>query len=411
MGLFDFFKPKNQQETVSKNQKKPVNPLSAVVRNSPDSYVDASSVSPDERPFYNPDNYYTYYSYPGTEMATKVVTFEERKQKSYPSARGLYVAEILLLDYCDTGKYPKPKGGYPGLWWFKYGIRDVGHALKSLEDRGFIQWASKKGSLNGLKTDELKKILSDANLPTTGKKADLLERIATQIPEGNIVIPNYVPKYELTALGKQELEDNGYVPYMHKHKLTTTEDGRLGETFNVWSINKLLYKKKTSDWRKIVGDIERERFGVDMANAVADSKPERSLKKSDYLAKRDEMRAYLSSQQPAINKAIKSKGDGFHEGFRGINEKAVNQDKEALVDYYIAIGKKIDAPAYYREAAILLRKYGMYEEELRVIEAGLKNVPKQNAHWNKLLERKNKVLELIKKEQSSNRQHGEKTPM
>ena len=198
---------------------------------------------------------------------------------------------------------------------------------------------------------------------------------------------------------------------MHKHKLTTTEDGRLGETFNVWSINKLLYKKKTSDWRKIVGDIERERFGVDMANAVADSKPERSLKKSDYLAKRDEMRAYLSSQQPAINKAIKSKGDGFHEGFRGINEKAVNQDKEALVDYYIAIGKKIDAPAYYREAAILLRKYGMYEEELRVIEAGLKNVPKQNAHWNKLLERKNKVLELIKKEQSSNRLHGEKTPM
>jgi len=148
-----------------------------------------------------------------------------------------------------------------------------------------------------------------------------------------------------------------------------------------------------------------------MANAVADSKPERSLKKSDYLAKRDEMRAYLSSQQPAINKAINSKGDGFHEGFRGINEKAVNQDKEALVDYYIAIGKKIDAPAYYREAAILLRKYGMYEEELRVIEAGLKNVPKQNAHWNKLLERKNKVLELIKKEQSSNRLHGEKTPL
>ena len=398
MGLFDFLKPKNHQETVNKDQKKSVKSNAAVIRNSPDSYVDASSVSPDERPFYNPDNYYTYYSYPGTEMATKVVTFDERKKTSFPSDRGLYVAEILLLDYCETGKYPKPKGGYPGLWWFKYGIRDVGHALESLEERGFIQWASKKGSLNGLKVDELKQILSDAGLPATGKKTELIERIAAQIPEERIIIPNYVPKYELTELGKQELEDNGYVPYMHKHKFTTTEDGRFGETFNVWSINKLLHKKKTTDWRKIVGDIERERFGVDMANAVVESKPKQSLKKSDYLAKRDEMRQYLAAQQPTIKKAIKTKGSGFQEGIKGINEKSIDRDKEALVDYYIAIGKKIDAPAYYRDAAVLLRKYGMYEEELEVIEAGLKNVPEYNAHWNELLERKGKVLEIIKKE-------------
>lgn len=40
----------------------------------------------------------------------------------------------------------------------------------------------------------------------------------------------------------------------------------------------------------------------------------------------------------------------------------------------------------------------MYEEELDVIEAGLKNIPRNNTHWNKLLERKEKVLEIINKQ-------------
>lgn len=38
------------------------------------SYVDASSINPDERPYYKPDEYYTYYSYPGTEWARRVIT-------------------------------------------------------------------------------------------------------------------------------------------------------------------------------------------------------------------------------------------------------------------------------------------------------------------------------------------------
>ncbi len=151
MGLFDIFKSK---KTIGVSDG-----ISHAVSNSKDSFADSSSISPDERPYYQPDDYYTFYSYPGTEMATRVITFEERKKTAYPSARGLYVAEIMLLEYCSQGKYPKPKGGYPGLWWFKYGIRDVGHALESLKARGFLQWAPKAKSLGTLKVDELKQLL------------------------------------------------------------------------------------------------------------------------------------------------------------------------------------------------------------------------------------------------------------
>lgn len=84
-------------------------------------------------------------------------------------------------------------------------------------------------------------------------------------------------------------------------------------------------------------------------------------------------------------------------------QKSENPVKSRLVKFYIAIGKRFDAPALYREAAKLLRKYGMYEEELSVINAGLLNIPKNNSHRDELFERKKKVQELIKKKRHSRR--------
>lgn len=388
MGLFDIFKSK---KTIGVSDG-----ISHAVSNSKD-FADSSSISPDERPYYQPDDYYTFYSYPGTEMATRVITFEERKKTAYPSARGLYVAEIMLLECCSQGKYPKPKGGYPGLWWFKYGIRDVGHALESLKARGFLQWAPKVKSLGTLKVDELKQLLINEGLSTVGKKADLVSRIAAEIPDERLVIPDYEPKYELTDLGKAELDDNGYVPYMHRHNHLTTEDNRFGETFTVWDINKLFPDGNATNWRRVVGDIEKKRFGVDMANAIPVEKTREVSKKTDYVAQRDEVREYLESMKNEIAKGIKTAGDGFAEESQGLDLKSTGRDKEALVKFYISIGKRFDAPALYREMAKLLRKYGMYEEELSVIKAGLLNIPKNNSHRDELFERKKKVQELIKK--------------
>ena len=384
MGLFELLKGKSKINSDTNSTVK--------ARNSPDSYIDSSTVSADERPFYQEDSYYTYYSYPGTDMAVRVIPFDERKKTTYPSARGLYVAEIMLLEYCRNGKYPKPSSGYPGFWWFKYGIRDIGHALESLEKRGFIQWASKIESLGELKIDVLKQILINSCLPATGKKADLIDRIKNEITEEQLIIPDYIPKYRLTEIGKKELEENGYVPYMHNHNHLTTEDSRFGKTFTVWDINKQFPDGNAKNWRKVVGRIEKERFGVNMADAVP-KEVSPSSSKMDIYKQRDEMRQYLAEKKKEINKGIKTKGDGFAEESQGLDYKRIGKDKEALVQFFISIGKGFDAPALYREAAVLLRKYRMYEEELAVIEAGIKNVPHNSRE--QLMERKEKVKKLL----------------
>ena len=137
-----------------------------------------------------------------------------------------------------------------------------------------------------------------------------------------------------------------------------------------------------------------------MANVATDVKPVIHHTKKECFSKRDDIRKYLVSQQSVIQQGIKKAGDGFDEASKGYSYKSVDQDKEALVQFYIAIGKRLDTPALYRETAILLRRYGMYEEELAVLDAGLKNVPESNAvQWAKLQERKQRVQELIEKQE------------
>ena len=392
MGLFDFLKAKTSQNAEEKN---------AITINtgfgrqiSKAEYADSRSIADDEKPYYRSDEYYTTYSYPGTEMARKVITFEERKSTSYPSKRGLYVAEILLLEYCSYGKYPKPSGGYPGLWWFEYGIRDVGHALESLEKRGFLSWAPFEQCLSSLKTDELKRILDKAGLQTSGKKSDLIKRISTEVPREMVSLPDSAFKYELTDVGKLELQQNGYVPYMHKHPHKTTEDARFGEVFNVWSVNKLFPDGDASEWRSVVGRVEERMFGVDMATTVPDENMPKTKtnEKKDYASERSAIRAYLADQRDYINKSIRTPGDGFAEESKGLDLVRIGKDKEALVQFYIAIGKKFDAPALYREAAVLLEKYEMYDEALYVIEKGLKAIPNVNRHRDDLIKRKEQLL-------------------
>lgn len=216
------------------------------------------SIPDEEKKHYQPDSYYTDVTHAGTPFERKVITFEERKKTAIPSVRGLYPAEILLLDYCAKGTYPGPKNGYPGFWWFAYGIRDVGAALKTLESRGFVIFASPMASVKGLTITQLKELLVTSGQPVTGKKAELVERVMNSVSESDLIAAGVQPKYILTPLGQQELNENAYVPYMHSTPHKTTEDDRFGTQFNVWSINKLLGTGDKSNWRTVVEEQERK---------------------------------------------------------------------------------------------------------------------------------------------------------
>ena len=248
MGLFDFLK-----------KPKPVIPKQEPSK---------PAVPEADKNYYQNAPYYTDVAFSGTPFEKRVISFEERKKTAIPSRTGLYPAEILLLEYCSYGTYPGPKNGYPGFWWFEYGIRDIGAALKNLEDRGYIVFATAKESLNNFTIPQLKELLSSKDLPTSGKKADLVMRVADAFSEAELLVTGVQIKYMLTELGQRELIENEYVPYMHKAHNKTTEDARFGMTFNVWSINKLLGAGDKTNWKTVVEEQEKK-MGLQTAESNA----------------------------------------------------------------------------------------------------------------------------------------------
>ncbi|MDO4869934.1 MAG: SAP domain-containing protein [Bacillota bacterium] len=353
-----------------------------------------TSTLEEEKGYYRPDEYYTDVTFEGSFFEKKVITFEERKRSSNKSKRGLYVGEILLLRYVAYGNYPKPSSGYPGFWWFEYGIRDIGQLLQSLESRGFIEYASGHESLERLKVTELKKILSDHGLPNAGKKADLIDSVKSHIDESEL--DNLQSrKYRLTGKGRAELLDNAYIPYMHQNRHRTYQEGNLGETFTVWDINKLL-RGDVSDWKNVVGNIEERLFGVnsavdfDESTLIQKERSKRQTKKVDD-SKTTEMRLFLQSKESDIKEMSATSGDGFEEESKGIDYRKIGKDKEALFNFYVSIKKGFDAPALYRETCALLRKYNLLQEELEVCELGLMNIPEGNMFRDDLQKRKEKI--------------------
>lgn len=234
MGLFDLFKKKS---TKSK---------------------DSSETIPEkEKKYYQPDSYYTDVAFEGTQFEKKVITFEERKKTAIPSENGLYPAEILLLEYCTYGTYPSPQSGYPGFWWFEYGIRDVGAVLKTLANRGFVENSSVRESLSSFTLTQLKELLVAKSQPISGKKADLISRVVDCYSDEELLSNGLELKYKLTEKGQKELEENAYVPYMHKSPRKTIEGSPFGKPFNVWSINKALGMGNKSNWKQIVEEHEK----------------------------------------------------------------------------------------------------------------------------------------------------------
>lgn len=226
MGLFDKLKSKKQQSNV------------------------AESVSEEEKQYYAEDDYYKKTAFEGTAFEREVITFDEWKKRSYPSKNDLYVPEVLLLQYCEYGNYPHPANGYPGLWWYQYGIRDVTAALKQLEDRGFICFGSPSASLQRLKVAELKDLLTKKGCSVNGKKADLIESVSENYTDQELVDNGIESKYILTLLGEKELQDNKYIPFMHSLNGTTVVGCE--NEFNVWSINRALKGTETDNWKDVV---------------------------------------------------------------------------------------------------------------------------------------------------------------
>lgn len=365
MGFFDLFKIKENKPNVQ----------------SPTTTASEPVVPESEKKYYQPDSYYTDVVHEGTPFEYRIISFEERKKTAIPSTRGLYPAEILLLEYCSHGTYPSPKNGYPGFWWFTYGIRNVGAALKSLENRGYISFSSPSAALNGLTVTQLKEILSTIGQATTGKKAELIERISETVLANDLLAMGVQPKYALTNLGQLELSENEYVPYMHGAPNKTIETDLCGTMFNVWSINKLLGSGDKSNWRAIVYEQEAK---INQERTEANIAFMNNLKKTNH-------ESY---------KKLKAQDDQLAAVQKASEKYRVNKDLDAYIAFWEVLwsngGLFFEGSKWHFELPDLYIKAKRYDDALNFVEKLKRSKPiyadKADAYATKIIALNKKQL-------------------
>ena len=200
MGLFDLFKKKS-------------NPVDNSVTKAP---VISGSYIPPASEYVKKE---VVAKTPLVEITTEVdgpPPLEELLKQATPSKRGLYPHEILMLDHAHT--YKTSDNSFQGFWYYQYSVKDPQRILDSLYERGFIELGDLRSVLERLKLGEIKDELKLVNEKVSGKKAELIDRLLG-VADHNELSAKYPERFfKLTSKGEQELKDNQYVLYLHRHR-------------------------------------------------------------------------------------------------------------------------------------------------------------------------------------------------
>ena len=167
-----------------------------------------------------------------------VAPVEKRIKDAIPSSQGLYPHEILALDYAHS--YYTDGNHYQGFWWYEYGVKNVDFLLSSLMERGFLQVGGLKSAIENETGTVLKEELKKHGLKVSGKKIELVNRLLSEITEDELNSRFTKRTYQLTELGKNALEEEAYVPYIHRHPL---------EGLDIWSLNRLVHNQPFMPFR------------------------------------------------------------------------------------------------------------------------------------------------------------------
>lgn len=148
----------------------------------------------------------------------EIVPLSVLLKKAFPTKRGLYPHEILMLDYAHTYSTDLAHQHFQGFWYYEYSVEHPAEVLQSLEKRGFIQPGDLLSALQNQTVPVIKNELKAIGQKVGGKKADLIDRLLANASHDELEKKFLVRFYELTESGRQELAENQYVPYLHRHK-------------------------------------------------------------------------------------------------------------------------------------------------------------------------------------------------
>lgn len=198
---------------------------------------------------------------------------KENIKNSIPSKRGLYPHELAVLKDAPGYHYPLNNQYVPGKWFYDYGIGNLEMYFKKLVDKGFLQVGDVKSSIEHSTVPVIKRILTEHNLPTKGRKAELIELLLSNVSLDELDKCFTERYYQLTELGEQELADNEYVSCKNTCGLSVWTLNRIAHAFPNDSIDNMLleYSKNPRRFLKYLSEDERDVLGITYTEKATES--------------------------------------------------------------------------------------------------------------------------------------------
>lgn len=125
-------------------------------------------------------------------------------------AQGLYPSELVMFYVVE--RYKTDDNEFSGYLTKDYEIVNPPKMIKNLNSRGYICVGSPSDALTTLKLSKLKEIATSLGLSSSGKKAEIIERLSKVDEE---TLGDYIKSrsWKLTEIGRRELDANPYVVF------------------------------------------------------------------------------------------------------------------------------------------------------------------------------------------------------
>lgn len=174
-------------------------------------------------------------------LEEQIKEIRRKKISAFKSQRGLTPDEIYFLSY--SPKFKVDETQFQQFWLYEFAIDEPDELLKKLAKMELIEPANIKSSLDKLKVSELKEILTELGEKITGRKAELVSRVAQAASEEYLESKIRDRYYQLTELGLKELKENNYVVYFGQSR-------KYG--FDIWEMNRKIGNGDPQRYRDII---------------------------------------------------------------------------------------------------------------------------------------------------------------
>ena len=185
------------------------------------------------------------------------------QKKTHPAiCDGLTADQVLLLSYAKDYEIDNPS--FQQFWRYSYSLSgtELRNSLAKLMDLGYVAEPTIMEILTSYTVKELKAVLEEYGLTSSGKKEALARTLVENVDEQELRSIFRRRHYMITPSGESIVEKYPYIKYAHSHDAAG---------YDIWSIAEAVHSRPFANWRDIIWQkfIENQHSAAQQANVYA----------------------------------------------------------------------------------------------------------------------------------------------